>query len=116
MESLSIPLRGAGGEPVALDRTLLSHGLVSLPPMSVEPDGSAMTLTIPLAGSRPRQVRLAQHRGRLRIVVHGRSPGAEARQRIVAGVRHVLRMDEDLSEFYSLVADDPDLAWAATGA
>ena len=39
MEALTIPLRGAGGEPVDLPRTLLSHGLVSLPPMAVEDDG-----------------------------------------------------------------------------
>jgi N-glycosylase/DNA lyase len=31
-------------------------------------------------------------------------------------VRHVLRLDEDLSGFYALLADDPDLAWAARGA
>jgi 3-methyladenine DNA glycosylase/8-oxoguanine DNA glycosylase len=28
----------------------------------------------------------------------------------------VLRLDQDLSGFYALVADDPDLAWAASGA
>ena len=28
----------------------------------------------------------------------------------------MLRMDEDLSEFYGLIESDPDLAWAATGA
>ena len=116
MESLSIPLRGAGGEPVALDRTLLSHGLASLPPMSVAEDGSSMTLTIPLRGSKPRRVTLSQRRRRLDIEVEGRAPGDRAKEAIVAGVRHVLRMDEDLSGFYALVADDPDLSWAATGA
>jgi 3-methyladenine DNA glycosylase/8-oxoguanine DNA glycosylase len=34
----------------------------------------------------------------------------------VAAVGHVLRLDEDLSEFYALVADDPELAWATEGA
>jgi N-glycosylase/DNA lyase len=29
---------------------------------------------------------------------------------------HVLRLDEDLSPFYALAADDPDLAWATAGA
>jgi N-glycosylase/DNA lyase len=31
-------------------------------------------------------------------------------------VQRVLRFDEDLSDFYSAVVDDPDLAWAAAGA
>ena len=34
----------------------------------------------------------------------------------MAGVRHVLRLDDDLSDFYAKAAHDPDLAWAATGA
>ena len=37
-------------------------------------------------------------------------------ERLTATVRHVLRLDEDLSEFYALAAADPDLAWAAKGA
>ena len=35
---------------------------------------------------------------------------------VVAGVRHVLRLDHDLSGFYAKAEHDPDLAWAATGA
>ncbi len=31
---LTIPLRGPGGEPVDLARTLASHGVASLPPMA----------------------------------------------------------------------------------
>jgi 3-methyladenine DNA glycosylase/8-oxoguanine DNA glycosylase len=31
-------------------------------------------------------------------------------------VRHVLALDEDLSDFYELVASDPDLSWASAGA
>nr|MBA3690109.1 Fe-S cluster assembly protein HesB [Actinomycetota bacterium] len=42
--------------------------------------------------------------------------GARAQAAIVEGVRHVLRMDQDLSAFYAACADDPDLAWAAAGA
>jgi N-glycosylase/DNA lyase len=31
-------------------------------------------------------------------------------------VRHILRIDEDLSEFYALAAEDPDLLWVTQGA
>ena len=31
-------------------------------------------------------------------------------------VRHMLRLDEDLSRFYAMVADDDQLAWAKRGA
>lgn len=114
--SLSLPLRGAGGEPIDLSRTLLSHGLVSLPPMEVEEDGSRMTVTLPLSSSRPRTVHISRARTRIRIEVEGRAPGARTRAEILAAVRHILRLDADLSEFYALVRDDPQLAWAAAGA
>src|SRR5687767_1722048 len=116
MQSVVLPLRGAGGEPVDLPRTLLSHGLVSLPPMSVANDGSEMTLTVPLRSSRPRTVGLSQRGRKLRLEVHGRAPGVKVQEQVVERVRYVLRMDEDLSEFYELIEGDPDLAWAATGA
>jgi N-glycosylase/DNA lyase len=38
------------------------------------------------------------------------------RESILRGVRHVLRLDQDLSGFYALVLDDQDLSWAAMGA
>jgi N-glycosylase/DNA lyase len=116
LETLSLPLRGRGNEPVDLARTLLSHGLVSLPPMDVAEDGSRMTLTLPLRGSAPRTATLTQKRRRLSIEVSGRTPSARAREQIVAQVAYVLRLDEDLSDFYGLIAADPDLAWAVSGA
>jgi N-glycosylase/DNA lyase len=35
---------------------------------------------------------------------------------LLAGVRHVLRLDDDLSGFYSSIAGDGELAWATAGA
>jgi N-glycosylase/DNA lyase len=35
---------------------------------------------------------------------------------LLATLAYVLRLDEDLSPFYAVAADDPDLAWATTGA
>ena len=35
---------------------------------------------------------------------------------IGTAVRHVLRLDADLSSFYDLASRDPELAWAASGA
>jgi N-glycosylase/DNA lyase len=46
----------------------------------------------------------------------GRAPSARAGEQVVARVRHVLALDEDLSDFYELVADDPELSWTAVGA
>ena len=110
-------LVGAGREPVDLWRTIQSHGLVDLPPMRIDDESRSLEVTLPLQGARPRTVRIAAGRpGYAAVEVAGRAPSAADEKRIQAAVRHVLRLDEDLSPFYALAAEDPDLAWAASGA
>ena len=46
----------------------------------------------------------------------GPPPGREAAEELLAGVRRLLRLDEDLSGFYSLASADPELAWVTGGA
>jgi 3-methyladenine DNA glycosylase/8-oxoguanine DNA glycosylase len=115
--AIDLVLRGAGGEPVDLWRTLTSHGFVELPPMRLDEEARALEITIPVEDESPRTVRIAQgSHGHAVVEVRGRAPGARARERILASVRHVLRLDENLSGFYELAAADPDLAWVARGA
>jgi N-glycosylase/DNA lyase len=112
-----LPLRGAGGEPVDLWRTLVSHGFADLPPLALDEEARTLELTLALDGATARTVRVEQGaRGRAALSVAGRKPSAAARRTLVETVAHVLRLDEDLSEFYALVDGDPDLGWAAAGA
>ena len=115
--SAELKLAGAGGEPVDLRRTITSHGLVDLPPMRPDPDGRALEITLPLPGGRPRTIRIAEGRpGRALVTARGRAPSARQAEPLLAAVTHVLRLDEDLSEFYTQATGDPDLVWAAAGA
>ncbi len=50
------------------------------------------------------------------ITVLGPAVSAATVDRLAAIVRHVLRLDADLSPFYEMAAEDPDLSWAITGA
>ncbi len=52
----------------------------------------------------------------MRVGVRGPSPSSPELNAILAGVRHVLRLDEDLAPFYTLAAADSNLAWATAGA
>src|SRR3954451_5091690 len=114
--SREIPLVGAGGEPVDLHRTLLSHGFVELPPMRLDENTPALEVTLP-AGRGARTVELAPgRRGNVRVTALGRAPSKRLADELVARSRHVLALDEDLSDFYELVRSDPDLSWAAAGA
>jgi N-glycosylase/DNA lyase len=115
--SADLPLVGAGGEPVDLRRTIESHGLVDLPPMRIEQGSRALEITVPLPNAKPRTARLAEGRaGRAAVTVAGPAPGTRVAADLLATLAYVLRLDEDLSPFYALAAEDPDLAWAAAGA
>jgi 3-methyladenine DNA glycosylase/8-oxoguanine DNA glycosylase len=111
--SESLELRGAGGEPVHLARTLLSHGVADLPPNTIERDGSRLE-TVLLAAGRAWGVTLLPDGPRAaRVEISGRVPPIRARTALLAQIRHMLRLDEDLSGFYLAAAADPSLAWVA---
>jgi 3-methyladenine DNA glycosylase/8-oxoguanine DNA glycosylase len=108
-----IALRGAGGEPVDLRRTIASHGVADLPPNRIDEEAWTLELTL-LLGGRATTVRVSEGRkGYAKAgVVAGRAGAAQARR----AVAHVLRLDEDLSPFYAAAEADPDLAWVTGGA
>jgi 3-methyladenine DNA glycosylase/8-oxoguanine DNA glycosylase len=116
--STSIQLVGAGEEPVDFARTLLSHGVADLPPNEIAPDGSVLS-TVLTAGDAAWLVELTPDgagRAQLRAPVCATAPPAEHRPALAAQIRHMLRLDEDLSGFYLLAGADPALAWVVAGA
>ena len=115
--SVEFPLKGPGGEPVDLKRTFRSHGLASLPPMRSGESAGVLEATLPVYGFPPRTV-LVSESGPEHGIVSAVGPLSrrEEGERLFAAVRHVLRLDEDLSGFYTLAAEDPDLSWVTRGA
>jgi 3-methyladenine DNA glycosylase/8-oxoguanine DNA glycosylase len=112
----TIALRGAGGEPVDLRRTVDGHGLTTLPPMAPDEDRRGFGIVLAMPRGRPLAVRVSES-GRAAVRVSAAEASSAARRRAaVEGVRHVLRLDEDLSGFYEQVLADEDLSWACTGA
>lgn len=117
MTTFDLPLRGAGGEPVDLWRTINSHGVASLPPHVVDEQRRTLTTVVALAGSKPRRVTVAPGRGRTaRVTIDGPAAAERTVARVRESVRHILALDRDLSPFYDLVAADPALAWVVRGA
>jgi N-glycosylase/DNA lyase len=111
----TIALKGAGGEPVDLRRTVDGHGLTTLPPMAPDPDQLGFGIVLRMPRGRPLAVRVRQA-GTARVKVTAAATSAARQQAALDEVRHVLRLDEDLSGFYRQVLADDDLSWASTGA
>jgi len=117
VSELGLRLRGPGGEPVDLRRTVVSHGLTELPPMRVHQDESGFDVVLAMSRGRPLRVRVRPAgRTRARVSALPR-PSSKAQERAVLdGVGHLLRLDQDLSVLYALLANDEQLSWATAGA
>lgn len=109
----TLPLRGAGGEPVDLWRTIVSHGVADLPPNRIDEDARTLETTVALPRGRPQTI-LVRAAGRGKASLSGN--GAKPSQAALDAVGHILRLDEDLSEFYAQAREDPALAWVTNGA
>jgi N-glycosylase/DNA lyase len=112
-----LPLVGAGGEPVDLWRTLSSHGVADLPPNKIDEIARTLEVTLRVPSGRPRTVRVVQGlAGQAAVTVLGPAPSKALANALLGRVGHILRLDEDLSDFYERIRADPDLSWAAAGA
>ncbi len=95
----------------------MSHGVADLPPGHVNEEARTYSTTLALPSAQPRTIRISEgHPGFAHVEVEGRKLGASAARDVTAAVRHILNLDEDLSEFYALVGNDRDLSWASRGA
>jgi N-glycosylase/DNA lyase len=110
-----IELTGAGGEPVDFLRTMRSHGVADLPPMFATESPPRLETTLPVGGGARRVVVEPAGRRAVRVSASGRV-GTATGCLIVDGVRHILRLDADLSAFYRVCELDPELAWVCAGA
>jgi N-glycosylase/DNA lyase len=108
--SAELELKGAGGEPVDFLRTITSHGVADLPPNEIDLDAGTLTTALSLPRGATTVRLSAGRQGFARVDGTGPSTGA------VEAVRHMLRLDADLSTFYAAAAADPELSWAAAGA
>jgi 3-methyladenine DNA glycosylase/8-oxoguanine DNA glycosylase len=114
---MEMALRGPSGEPVDLWRTLVSHGVASLPPSKLDEEARVLTVTVPVRGAKPRTIRIRQRRaGKARIDVLGPAAGPRVKQGIRQVVARMLNLGEDLSPLYAVAKTDPELSWIVNGA
>ena len=113
--SVELGLKGAGGEPVDLWRTLSSHGVADLPPNVIDDQARTLETTLALPRNRARTIRMRSGRPG-RVLIEGEGIAASDAPAVKEAARHILRLDADLSGFYEAAREDPDLGWACAGA
>jgi 3-methyladenine DNA glycosylase/8-oxoguanine DNA glycosylase len=94
-------------------RTVLSHGWCELPPFELDRKKWVLTRVLDSAGKKPITVRISPGKGRIKIET-SRAASTAGAARIIADVRHMFRLDDDLRTFYQAMAADPDFAWIAS--
>lgn len=93
-------------------RTVMSHGWSDLLPFEFSADGPALTRVLDAGEARPLTATVTGDRAGLRVRL-SRKAGARSLARVERDLRHVFRLDDDMTAFYEVVSADPDFAWIA---
>ncbi len=94
-------------------RTVISHGWCELLPFQVDRKGWLLTRTLDLKEAKPVTITLTATKRTLRINTSRRLSQA-ATKVVISDVRHMLRLDDDMGEFYRLLTEDRDFNWIPT--
>jgi len=93
-------------------RTVLSHGWCELKPFEFNASSFRLTRVLDLPDRGPVTVEILQNNGAVTIQSRARLSTAN-NSRVQRAVRHMLRLDDNMDEFYKNVAQDPAFQWIA---
>ena len=94
-------------------RTAISHGWYDLPPFELNQETWTLSRVIDLGKARPLTVAISEARRAVKVEFT-RTVGQHGFEKITRDVRHMLRLDDDMTRFYDAVARDPDFSWIAS--
>jgi len=91
-------------------RTVISHGWCELLPFRMDREHWVLSRTLDLENSAPVTLSITATKRALRINT-SRRLSQKASKKVINDVRHMLRLDDDMGEFYRLLAQDGDFSW-----
>jgi len=91
-------------------RTARSHGWYDLPPFELNQESWTLTRVVDLGSARPVTVDISEDQRGIKVCIN-RNVGSRNLEKISRDVRHMLRLDDDITLFYNLVGRDPDFSW-----
>jgi N-glycosylase/DNA lyase len=93
-------------------RTVLSHGWCELPPFEIDRSNWLLTRVVETGPGRAVTVTLSDGTGSIKVRIRGRV-AKKAAAKIERDVRHMMRLDDDLSAFHRAMAGESDFSWIA---
>ena len=94
-------------------RTIISHGWCQLLPFKIDDEKWQLTRTLDLQAAGPVTITISATRRAL-VIKLSRRLNQAATKKVVADVRHMLRLDDNIAEFYRIIAADSDFNWILT--
>ena len=91
-------------------RTVASHGWYQLPPFAFDSEKWELSRVIDLGRSQPVTIFLSERKSHVRVRVSRQLTEPEAAI-VLRDARHILRLDDDLRDFYLVTGDDPEFSW-----
>ena len=94
-------------------RTVISHGWYNLPPFDLDQEEWILSRVLNVGTAQPITVRISGAKGLVKVAA-SRALGKRASEQVIGDVRHMLRLDDEMSSFYAAVAHDPEFNWVAS--
>ena len=101
-------------ETFSFRQTIYSHGWCELLPFEIDIENWRLSYVFNNKNSKkPVSVTIRDAGGKLEIKVSDAKINAQTEEEILRDVRHILRLDEDLSDFYGNLQSEKRLNWIA---
>jgi 3-methyladenine DNA glycosylase/8-oxoguanine DNA glycosylase len=91
-------------------RTVISHGWCELLPFQLDQQKWLLTRTLDIKDAKPVTISITGTKRELHIHT-SRRLSQKATKQVVSDVRHMLRLDDQMGEFYRLLTEDRDFDW-----
>ena len=91
-------------------RTVISHGWYGLLPFELEREKWILHRVLDLIDDKPVSIAISGRKLQLRIQT-SRRLSQRSVKKVIADVRHMLRLDDDMASFYEMVSGEADFAW-----
>jgi 3-methyladenine DNA glycosylase/8-oxoguanine DNA glycosylase len=94
-------------------RTAISHGWCELLPFEMDQENWTLRRVLDLKDDKPVTITITARKRQL-LINTSRRLGQKSTKQVIADVRHMLRLDDDMAGFYGLMARESEFAWVAS--